>query len=403
MELSHSPEDLNFKAEVRCFLEQSLTDKLVNAGNRMTSIFSDFDASLEWQAALAKKGWLAVGWPEEYGGVTWTATQQAIFAEESRAAGAPMLLPFGVQMLGPILIKYGSEQQCRDLLPRILRGDDLWCQGYSEPGSGSDLASLATRADGDGDDYIVNGSKIWTSFAHHSNKIFCLVRTDQQSKPQAGISFLLIDLNSPGVTVRPIVSLDDEVEQCEVFFENVRVPKSNLVGRENQGWEIAKYLLQFERGAYCYYVALEKQFRRLNSLTQSARNEQGIRLDEDPVFTARAAELEVEKLALEFLEHRINTGSALNQPPLCLASVVKVVGTELSQKIDELCMEAAGPYIAVKQNQALDPEFDGEPIGPQDAVPIAYSYINNRASTIYGGSAQIQRNIIANFVLGPQT
>ncbi|MEM8491080.1 MAG: acyl-CoA dehydrogenase family protein [Pseudomonadota bacterium] len=406
MEISYTSEELEFRDQVRGFLRENLNPFLVNAGMRMTSIFSDFDASLLWQEALRRKGWLAVGWPEEFGGVSWTPTQQAIFTEESRQAGAPMLLPFGVQMLGPILLKYGTEAQKQELLPRILSGEDLWCQGYSEPGSGSDLASLRMRAETVGDTYVLNGSKIWTSFAHRSNKIFCLVRTDSACKPQAGISFLLVDLDSPGISVRPIVSLDDEVEQCEVFFENVEVPRSNLVGRENQGWEIAKYLLQFERGAYCYYAAIDKQFARLAQLTRTISDATSSHAGvptagdaPDDVFNHRLAELEVDKLALQCLERRITSGSAINQPALCLASVVKVVGTELSQRVDELCLQAAGPYVAVKQNEVFDPSYEGSVIGPESAASVAYSYINNRAATIYGGSAQIQRNIIADYLL----
>lgn len=385
MEISFTPEEVEFRAQVRHFLEQTLTPCMINAGRRMTSIFSDFDASLAWQSALREQGWLAVGWPREYGGVDWTPTQRAIFVEESKRAGAPTLLPFGIQMLGPILIRYGTDAQKRELLPRIISGEDLWCQGYSEPGSGSDLASLRTRADSDGDSYVVNGSKIWTSFAHRSNKIFCLVRTDFDCKPQAGISFLLVDLASPGVTVRPIVSLDDEVEQCEVFFEDVRVPKSHLVGRENQGWEIAKYLLLFERGGYCYYAAVDKQLQRISTLADSEHNEQGTRLRDDPVFSRELAELEVDKLALEHLEKRIISGAPMSQPALCLASVVKIVGTELSQRVDELGLQAVGPYVAVKQSDVLKPDYNGPVIGPPDGAPVAYGYINNRASTIYGG------------------
>ena len=276
-----------------------------------------------------------------------------------------------------------------------------------EPGSGSDLASLRMRAEAVGDTYLINGSKIWTSFAHRSNKIFCLVRTNSDCKPQAGISFLLVDLDCPGISVRPIVSLDDEVEQCEVFFENVEVPRSNLVGQENQGWEIAKYLLQFERGAYCYYAAIDKQFARLAQLTRAASDDEASLANQhsagevfDEVVDHRRAELEVDKIALQYLERRITSGSAVNQPALCLASMVKVVGTELSQRVDELCLQAAGPYVAIKQNEVLDPSYQGRVIGPEAAASVAYSYINNRAATIYGGSAQIQRNIIANYLLG---
>ena len=252
MDLTLSQANIAFREEVKAFLEEALTPELKRAGLYMTSVFSDFEASLVWQKILLKKGWLAPDWPVEYGGIDWTLAQKSIFLEESQKAGAPALISMAIQMLGPMLIKYGTQQQQDELLPRILSGEDIWCQGYSEPGAGSDLASLQMKAVSDGDDYILNGSKIWTSFAQHANKIFCLVRTNTEGKPQAGISFLLMDIDLPGITVDPIVSIDGEVEQCQVFFEDVRVPKGNLLGEENQGWEVAKYLLEFERGGYSY-------------------------------------------------------------------------------------------------------------------------------------------------------
>lgn len=396
MDLTQSPEDIAFRDEVRQFLDEALTPELKRAGTKMTSIFSDFNASLEWQKILLEKGWLAPNWPVEHGGINWTLMQKSIFLEESKNAGAPSLLPFGIQMLGPILIKYGTEQQKAELLPKILTGEDLWCQGYSEPGAGSDLASLQMRAVADGDDYILNGSKIWTSFAQYSNKIFCLVRTSTEGKPQAGISFLLMDLDLPGITVDKIVSLDGEVEQCQVFFEDVRVPRANLVGEENQGWEVAKYLLEHERGGYCYYVAINKQLKLMHEMAREELNDEGQSFADDPVFRTALAELEVDKLGLEYVEHRIKVSGN----PGALSSMAKVVGTELSQKIDELAVELRGVYVAPFQNQVLEPGYTGETIGPEKGASIMNSYLNNRASTIYGGSAQVQRNIIAKVVLG---
>ena len=240
MDLSFTPEEQAFRAEVRTFLDASLPEELEEKGRNVQELTKQ-DAE-RWHAILNEKGWLAVTWPKEYGGTGWTAVERHIFEEECAMANAPRIVPFGLNMLGPVLMKFGSEEQKAQLLPRILDGSDSWCQGYSEPGSGSDLASLKTTADRDGDEYVVNGTKIWTSMAHHSNWIFCLVRTDKNVKPQSGISFLLIDMATPGITVAPFPSLDGEVEQCQVFFENVRVPAANLLGEENLGWTVAKYL-----------------------------------------------------------------------------------------------------------------------------------------------------------------
>ncbi len=400
MDLAQKQQDISFREEVVSFLSEALTPELIRAGMKMTSIFSDFDASLEWQRILLEKGWAAPNWPVEYGGIDWTLTQKSIFLEESKKAGAPSLLPFGIQMLGPILIRYGTDQQKSELLPRILSGEDLWCQGYSEPGAGSDLASLQMRAVSAGNDYIVNGSKIWTSFAQFSNKIFCLVRTSSEGKPQAGISFLLIDLDSPGITVDEIISLDREVEQCQVFFEDVRVPKANIVGAENQGWQVAKYLLEHERGGYCYYVAANKQIELIRSLAEQTLKENCLPYAEDPHFNLRLASLEIDKLALEFVEHRIKSDEDAGRAQGALSSMVKVVGTELSQRLDELALDVRGAYVAPLQNHVLSPSYLGQVIGSEDGVSVMNSYLNNRAATIYGGSAQVQRNIIAKVVLG---
>ena len=256
------------------------------------------------------------------------------------------------------------------------------------------------KAVADGDDYILNGSKIWTSFAQHSNKIFCLVRTSTEGKPQAGISFLLMDIDLPGITVDPIVSIDGEVEQCQVFFEDVRVPKTNLVGEENQGWGVAKYLLEFERGGYSYYVALNKQLKMIKQLAAEEVTVDDVSYRDDPVFANRLAELEVDKLALEFVEHRIKATLLAGGNPGALSSMTKVVGTELSQQLDELALELRGNYLAPLQNHVLAPSYQGETLGSEAGISVMNSYLNNRAATIYGGTAQVQRNIIAKLVLG---
>lgn len=400
MDLTLSDQDLAFREEVRAFLDEALTPELRRAGERTTSDFSDYDASLEWQRILYEKGWLTADWPEEYGGTGWTLSQRAIFREECARANAPVILYFSLLMIGPILMEYGTGEQKAELLPRMLSGEDLWCQGYSEPNAGSDLASLQTRAVRQGDDYIVNGSKIWTSYAHRANRIFCLVRTSTEGKPQAGISFLLIDMESPGVKVEPITGNDGEVEQCQVFFDDVRVPVSNLVGKENQGWEIAKYLLEFERGIFCHYPTLEKHIRLLRQLAQSRLDCNGTPYSKDPLFQARLAELDIDKLALEFLEHRIRASISAGANPGPLSSVVKVVGAELLQRIEELSLEVRGMYLAPMQNEVLAPDYDGPTIGPAEGVTLMNQYLNHRAATLYGGSSQIQRNIIAKVILG---
>jgi alkylation response protein AidB-like acyl-CoA dehydrogenase len=388
-----------FRQEVRAFLEAELTPDLVRAGELMTSVFADFEASLKWQRILHKKGWVAPDWPAEYGGTGWDINQRYIFQEECKLANAPALVPMGLQMLGPMLMRYGTEEQKATLIPRILSGDDMWCQGYSEPGSGSDLASLKTTAERDGDTYVVNGTKIWTSYAQYSNKIFCLVRTNKNVKPQAGISFLLIDLDTPGITVDPIVSLDGHVEQCQVFFEDVKVPASNLVGEENDGWSVAKYLLEFERGGHNYTIDIKKQRKKLHAQARTNLHRSGKPMLEDPVFRTRLAEAEIEAMALEQTELRIKGALATGGNPGALSSLVKIVGTELGQRFNELRVDAVGQAIMPYDKAALDPRYTGDTAVPEHSLTTMAEYINNRAATIYGGTAEIQRTIIAKQIL----
>ncbi len=389
-----------FREEVRRFLDESLTPELERAGRLMTSVFADFEATMAWHRKLYQQGWVAPDWPEEYGGPGWDINQRQIFQEECKLANAPALLPMGLQMLGPMLIGYGTEEQKNYYLPRILSGEDVWCQGYSEPGSGSDLASLNTSATREGDEYVVNGSKIWTSYAQHANRIFCLVRTSREGKPQAGISFLLIDMDSPGITVDPIVGLDGSVEQCQVFFEDVRVPVANLVGQENQGWEVAKYLLEFERGGHNFIIDHKKQIAKLERQAAAELNPRSIPWSEDPVFRNKMAAMEVDALALEYTELRIKGALQAGGNPGSLSSLTKVMGTEISQRFNELTNEVMGVYLAPYQPEALKPDYEGEIVGPEHGLTAMAEYINNRASTIYGGTGEIQRDIIAKHVLG---
>jgi len=388
-----------FRNEVRDFLDRELTHDLRRAGSLMTSVFSEFKASMEWHRKLHARGWIAPDWPVEFGGTGWDINQFHIFQEECKLAGAPSVLPMGIQMLGPMLIRYGTEAQKAHYLPRILSGDDVWCQGYSEPGAGSDLASLQTSARRDGDEYVVNGSKIWTSYAHYSNMIFCLVRTSREGKPQQGISFLLIDMATPGISVDPITGLDRSVEQCQVFFEDVRVPVANLVGEENQGWEVAKYLLEFERGGQNYTIDLKKQAARIRQQAAGELGTDGRPVLSSEVFQSRLVELEIDMLALEATELRIKGALESGANPGALSSLVKVVGTELGQKFNQLSLDAVGEQAIPFQPEALDPSGESPFRGPDYALTTMAEYINNRASTIYGGTAEIQREIIAKHVL----
>lgn len=388
-----------FRDDVRAFLEQSLTPEIKRAGELMTSVFADFDATMEWHKILYNKGWVAPDWPLEYGGTGWTLNQRYIFQEECKLANAPSLFAMGLQMLGPMLIQHGTEAQKNYYLPKMLSGEDVWCQGYSEPGAGSDLASLITSAVRDGEDYLINGSKIWTSYAQHSNRIFCLVRTSKEGRPQAGISFILVDMDTEGLTVEPIVGLDGTVEQCQVFFDDVRVPAANLLGAENQGWDVAKSLLEFERGGHNFTIDHKKQMAKINSQANSQSSANHKLWIDNPVFTAKFADVAVDALALEFTELRVKGAFEAGSNAGALSSLIKVMGTEIGQRFNELSLEMMGEHALVKQLDALLPGYEGDIIGPECGLTTMAEYINSRASTIYGGSAEIQRDIIAKRVL----
>ena len=388
-----------FRHEVRKFLAESLTPKITRAGELMTSVFADFDATMQWHRILYAKGWIAPDWPEEYGGTGWTLSQRYIFQEECKLANAPTLPAMALQMLGPMIMHHGTDEQKEYYLPRMLSGEDMWCQGYSEPGAGSDLASLITSAVRDGDDYLINGSKIWTSYAQHSNQIFCLVRTSKEGRPQAGISFILVDMASEGLKVEPIVGLDGTVEQCQVFFDNVRVPVANLLGAENQGWDVAKSLLEFERGGHNFTIDHKKQMAKINKQASTQQDADNRLWRDNSVFTAKYADIAVDALALEFTELRVKGAFEAGDNAGALSSLTKVMGTEIGQRFNELSVEIMGEHALVKQLDALLPDYEGDSIGPDCGLTTMAEYINNRASTIYGGSAEIQRDIIAKRVL----
>jgi acyl-CoA dehydrogenase len=391
-----STADEAFRGEVRSFLNENLSEELREAGRKKTSIWQENNSAMAWQKLLFDKGWAAPEWPAEYGGTDWSLTQRYIFSQECARAETPGISPMGLKMCGPMLIGYGTEEQKNYYLPRILSGEHIWCQGYSEPGAGSDLASLKTFAGSDGDDYIVNGTKIWTSFAQHSNMMFALVRTSTEGKVQQGISFLLIDMATPGIKIEPIINLEGSHELNQVFFDDVRVPKANRVGKENDGWSVAKYLLEFER-----FSISSIELRRLINRTRRLANETvttGNSLSSDPAFLKKLAQLEINALAMETSEQRVLANLSAGNRPGSVSSVLNAISAETLQKADELAIEVAAYYGLPYQPVAL--EVGGpSPIGSAITLPLMPSYMNNRMRTIAGGSAEVQRNIVAKAIL----
>ena len=397
MDLAYTDDEKSFRNTVREFLKEKLSNRLatkVKLGKRLTK--QDME---EWHATLNEKGWLAVNWPEEYGGTGWSAVQKHIFDEECWAAGAPRTVPFGLNMLAPVLMKFGSDEQKAHYLPRILDGTDWWCQGYSEPGAGSDLASLRTSAVREGDHYVVNGQKTWTTLGQHADWIFCLVRTSTEGKRQEGISFLLIDMNAPGVTVRPIILIDGEHEVNEIFLDNVKVPVGNLVGEENKGWTYAKYLLTHERTGTANIGNSNAALEKLKAIALEQKKS-GKPLSEDPYFAARMAKVEIDLKALKTTNLRIlvdaDNGAAAGPE----SSMLKVKGTIIRQELNDLARRALGPYALPFSSEAMEEGYNEEPIGPDYANAVAAKYFNNRKMSIYAGSNEIQREIITKTKLG---
>ena len=396
MDLNFTPEDEAFREEVRSFLKEKLPARLsdkVRQGQRLTK--EDME---EWHAILNEQGWLANHWPEEWGGTGWSVIQRFIFETEVAMAHAPRIVPFGLSMLAPVLIKYGSEEQKKHWLPRILDGTDWWCQGYSEPGAGSDLASLKTSARREGDHYIVNGQKTWTTLGQYADMIFCLVRTDNTGKKQEGISFLLIDMNTPGIEVRPIKLLEGDHEVNEVFFTDVKVPVENLVGEENKGWTYAKYLLTYERTNIAGVGASMAAFEQLKEHARTTMRG-GKPLTEDPLFAARLAKLEIELENMKTTKLRVLDAAGHGQAPMAESSMLKIRGTEIRQQITDLMRRAAGRYAQPFITEALEEGFNGEPVGPDWAAPTAAQYFNTRKLSIFGGSNEVQREIITKAIL----
>ncbi|MDO8411139.1 MAG: acyl-CoA dehydrogenase family protein [Phenylobacterium sp.] len=399
MNLDFSPEDAAFREEVRAFIAENYPKDLrakQDSGEPLAK-----DDYLAWHKVLAKKGWVAPSWPKEFGGTDWTPTQKYIWSEEQARADTIAVLPFGVSMLAPVIYTFGTEEQKKQFLPGIYNGEVWWCQGYSEPGAGSDLASLKTRAErvkgDDGKEYsIVNGQKTWTTLGQFADWGFFLVKTDPDVKPQAGISFLLIDMKSPGIEVRPIITLEGGHEVNDVFLDNVKVPVENRIFHENQGWTCAKALLAHERSGIAGVARSKRGLERLREMAGTEQSDLGGPLLSDTFFKRKLAELEIDLTALEFTELRTLAGESSGKGPGPESSILKIKGTEIQQRLQELALEAAGHYGA----PFLRDLGHNANIGPDYAQGVAGEYFNGRKTSIYGGSNEIQRNIIAKMVLG---
>jgi alkylation response protein AidB-like acyl-CoA dehydrogenase len=390
MDLNFTEAEQAFREEVRAFLRRSVpaeTRRKVLEGLHLSK-----EDNVGWHRLLAARGWGAPNWPNEFGGTGWDPVRQYIFEEECAAWGAPALLPFGLKMVGPVIMAFGNAAQQKRFLPPIAAAEEWWCQGYSEPGSGSDLASLKTSAVRQGDHYVVNGQKTWITLAQHADWIFCLVRTDPAAKAQEGISFLLIDMKTKGIAVRPIVTMDGGAEINEVWFEDVKVPVENVVGKENKGWTYAKFLLGHERTNIAGVGISKRQLRRLKRIAASeSRNGRPLALD--PLFAARIAQVEIELMALEITNLRVISADAARKAPGPEASLLKIKGTEIQQALSELMMQAVGPYAIPFQKE------DGALVGPAYAAPLGPTYCNLRKTSIYGGSNEIQKNIVSQWIL----
>ncbi|HEY0942262.1 MAG TPA: acyl-CoA dehydrogenase family protein [Steroidobacter sp.] len=402
MDLNFTPAELAFRDEVRQFMRDQLPHDIAHrVRNGLALHAQDY---IRWQKLLYQRGWGGAGWPKQFGGTGWGPVQMHIFDEEAAMAGAPRTIPFGLKMVAPVIMAFGSPAQQQRFLPGIISGDVWWCQGYSEPGSGSDLASLKTRAerqkDESGEYYLVNGQKTWNTLGQHADWIFCLVRTDPNApKQQQGISFLLIDMKSPGITVRPIITMDGAHEVNEVWFENVKVPVENRIGEENKGWTYAKFLLGHERTNIAGVGASKRELGRLKDIA-SKEIKNGRPLLEDPLFAARVAQVEMELMALEITNLRALSAESEKRAPGPEASILKIKGTEIQQALTELMMYAVGPYaLPFERNSAEEGDLKSV-AGPEYAAPLAATYCNVRKVTIYGGSNEIQRNIISQMILG---
>ncbi len=386
MDLALAPEHKAFADEIRDFTRKNLSP--ATREKTFSGKHYDRDDHMVWQQALGRQGWLGYTWPKKFGGPGWDVTRRFLFENVLAEEGAPRIMPFGPKMVGPVIYTFGDDEQKERFLPGIRASTVAWCQGYSEPGAGSDLASLRTKAERQGDHYIVNGQKTWTSYAHWGDWIFCLVRTSTEGKPQEGISFLLIDMKTPGVTVRPIIMLDGAHAVNDVFLDNVKVPVANRIGKENEGWTCAKFLLANERLGIAEVPASKRGVGMLRAIS------------DDPSMAEKIADVDLQVQALEMSELRALSAMALGGAPGPEVSTLKVRGSEIQQRIAELAMEAVGEYAAPYQPGMLFHDTNETPIGPDHAPPAAPRYFNMRKTSIYGGSTEVQKNIVSKMVLG---
>lgn len=392
MDLNFTPEEQAFRLQIRQWVAENLPKDISHKVHNALRLSRD-DLQ-RWAKILGAKGWLGWGWPKAFGGPGWNAIQKHLFEEECALAGAPRVVPFGPVMVAPVIMAFGNAEQQKRFLPGIASGEVWWSQGYSEPGSGSDLASLKTRAERKGDTYVVNGQKTWTTLGQYGEWIFCLVRTSTEGKPQTGISFLLIDMKSPGITVRPIKLLDQEPEVNEVFFDNVVVPAENLIGEENKGWTYAKHLLAHERTNIADVNRAKRELERLKRIAKA----EGVY--DDGRFRDQIALLEVDIVALEMLVLRVLSAEKSGKQSLDIAGLLKIRGSEIQQRYTELMMLAAGPYSVPFVSDAMEAGWQGDHVGAAHCAPLMATYFNYRKTTIYGGSNEVQRNIVAQTVLG---
>jgi alkylation response protein AidB-like acyl-CoA dehydrogenase len=392
MDLAFTPEEQQFREDIRSWVASNLPKEIsYKVHNDLNLSRDDMQA---WAKILGKKGWLGHAWPTEFGGPGWNAIQKHVFEEECARAGAPRVIPFGPIMVAPVIMAFGNEKQQKQHLPGIASGEVWWSQGYSEPGSGSDLASVKCKAERVGDKYIVNGQKTWTTLGQYGEWIFCLVRTSNEGKPQTGISFLLVDMKSKGVTVRPIVLLDGDAEVNEVWFDNVEVPVENLIGEENKGWTYAKHLLSHERTNIADVNRTKRELERLKRIAKAEGVWNDVR------FRDEIAKLEVDVVALEMMVMRVLSAEKSGKNSLDVAGLLKIRGSEIQQRYSELMMLAAGPYALPLVREAMEAGWQGDHVGAAHCAPLASTYFNMRKTTIYGGSNEVQRNIVSQTVLG---
>ncbi len=396
MEEDLSPEDRAFRDEVRAFLDEKFDAELRAQTERQAGVFAENSVARLWHKALHSKGWAAPGWPKEYGGPGWTARQREIFSMECARVGTPALPSMGITLCGPVIMRYGTQEQKDYFLPRMLSGEHVWAQGYSEPQSGSDLSSLQTRAMRDGDHYVVNGSKIWTTNAHNADWIFMLVRTSTEGKQQAGISFLVSPMNAPGITIRPIISTSGEHELNQLFFDNLRIPVANRMGEENAGWTVAKYLLEFERGGGSLGVGLRVGMEKVRGMARQEPGGDGEALIQDPAFRRKTAQLEIDMMTADWTDLRLSSAAGVGESVGgTAASIKKLLASHKSQDIAELAVDVLGAYATPDQRRGLGAYPQESAIGPAYALTPMTRHINNRASTVYGGSSEVQHNILA--------